>query len=144
MEYTIALIIHVMCAIIFLGFVFTDVVVLTAVKKTMGAQIHEKVMNAIIKRGIKIFPPVVLLLIATGGFMFTKYINSQAGVFNTSLQQLLMVKVFLVVLIILGVIYSLYTKFTNTKPVAFMEHFHTLVLIAGFFIVVIAKYMFVA
>lgn len=144
MEYTIALIIHVLCAIIFLGFVFTDVVVLTAVKKTMGKEMHEKVMNAIIKRGIKIFPPIVLLLIATGGFMFTKYINSQAGMFNTSLQQLLMLKVFLVLLIILGVIYSLYTKFTNTKPVAFMEHFHTYTLIAGFFIVVLAKYMFVA
>ncbi len=144
MEYTVALIIHILCAIIFLGFVFTDVVVLTAVKKTMGKEMHEKVMNAIIKRGIKIFPPIVLLLIATGGFMFTKYINSDLGVFNSTLQQLLMLKVFLVVLIILGVIYSLYTKFTNTKPVAFMEHFHAFVLVSGFFIVVIAKVMFVA
>jgi len=144
MEYTVALIIHVLCAIIFLGFVFTDVVVLTAVKKNMGEEMHEKVMNTIIKRGIKIFPPIVLLLIATGGFMVTKYLNFEAGFFNTTLQQLLVLKLLLVLLIIVGVIYSIYTKLAKRKPVAFMEHFHAFVLIAGFFIVVLAKYMFVA
>jgi hypothetical protein len=76
--------------------------------------------------------------------MFSQYINSNLGVFNTSLQQLLMLKLFLATLIVLGVLYSLYTKVTNKKPVDFMKHFHKFVLVNGFFIVLLAKYMFVA
>lgn len=143
MEYTIALIIHVICAIIFLGFVFTDVVILTVVRKNKGNDFYEQMMESIIKRGIKIFPIIVLTLIASGGYMFTKYINSEAGFFNTTMQQLLMLKVFLVFLIVAGVIYSIYIKITKKEPVPFMKYFHEYVLIAGLFIVILAKIMFI-
>lgn len=143
-EYTIVLIVHLLCAIIFLGYVFADVIVFPIAKKSVGEKVYEEVKKSIAKRAIKIFPVSLLLLVATGGFMFSKYINSDLGVFNTPLQQLLMLKLFLAGLIVLGVLYSLYTKVTNKKPVDFMKHFHKFVLVSGFFIVVLAKYMFVA
>jgi hypothetical protein len=132
-EYTIVLIVHLLCAIIFLGYVFADVIVFPIAKKNVGEKVYEEVKKSIAKRAIKIFP-----------FMLSKYINSHLGVFNTPLQQLLMLKLFLAGLIVLGVLYSLYTKVTNKKPVDFMKHFHKFVLVSGFFIVVLAKYMFVA
>lgn len=143
MAYTVALTVHILCAIIFLGYVFADVIVFPSAKKNVGEKMFEEVKKSIAKRAIKIFPLSLLLLVLSGGFMFSKYINSDSGAFNTPLQQLLMLKLFLAGLIVLGVLYSLYTKLTNTKPVDFMKHFHKFVLILGFFIVLLAKYMFV-
>ena len=144
MEYTLALIIHVLCAIIFLGFVFSDVVVFPILKKKLGEEEHQKIMQIIISRGIKIFPPAVLLLVLSGGFMFSKYINSEAGAFNSSLQIVLMIKVLLVLLIVLAIVYSLICKFTRLEQHPFVhKHGHTLVLVLGFMVVILGKLMFV-
>lgn len=38
-------------------------------------------IEAIVGRGLKIYPPIVLILMGTGGYMFTKYANSNLGFF---------------------------------------------------------------
>ncbi len=144
MEYTLALIIHVLGAIIFLGFVFSDVVVFPILKKKLGEQEHQKIMQIIISRGIKIFPPTVVLLILSGGFMFSKYINNEAGVFNSNLQIVLMIKVALVILIALAIIYSLVCKFTRFEQHQFIHKYgHTIILVLGFLVVILGKVMFI-
>lgn len=144
MEYSIALIIHILCAIIFLGFVFCDVVIFPILKEKLGEKEHQKIMQIIISRGIKIFPLAVLLLVLSGGFMFTSYINSELGAFNSNLQIILLIKVFSVLLIVFIVIYSLLCRFTNLKQHPYIhKHGHTIVLILGFFIVILGKLMFV-
>lgn len=143
MEYTLILSIHLICAIIFIGFIFADVIVFPAVKNKHGVEFHTNMIEAIVGRGLKIYPPIVLILMGTGGYMFSKYINSTLGYFNTSMQVLLWIKLFFVVLIVLGVIYTMYCKLTKTEPVGFMNYFHTYALILSFLIVIIAKFMFV-
>jgi uncharacterized protein len=143
MEYTLVLIIHLLCAIIFIGFIFADIFIFPAVKNKFGVETYNNMMSAIISRGIKIYPVIVLILISSGGYMFTKYINSEAGFFNTPFQILLLIKVFLVLLIIFGVIYTMYCKLTKKEPIPFMNHFHLFALILSIFIVIIAKFMFV-
>ena len=143
MGYSIALIIHLLCAIIFIGFVFADVVVLPAMKKVLNEQEHQNVMAAISNRARKIFPISVLILILSGGFMFSKYINSDAGVFSSPLQVLLMIKFVLAILIVCGIIYSLSRKLVKKQPHPIMKHFHKFVLVTGITIVVLAKLMFV-
>ncbi|PLY08061.1 MAG: hypothetical protein C0625_03705 [Arcobacter sp.] len=143
MEYTLVLIIHLLSAIIFIGFIFADVIVFPAVKNKLGEEFHTKMIEAIVGRGLKIYPPIVLILIGTGGYMFTKYINSEVGALNSSLQVALLIKVFFVLLIVLGVIYTMYCKFTKKEPIAFMNYFHTYALILGIAIVILAKLMFV-
>ncbi len=143
MEYTLILSIHLICAIIFIGFIFADVIVFPAVKNKHGKEFHTNMIEAIVGRGLKIYPPIVLILMGTGGYMFSKYINSTLGYFNTSMQVLLWIKLFFVVLIVLGVIYTMYCKLTKTEPVGFMNYFHTYALILSFLIVIIAKFMFV-
>ncbi len=143
MEYTLILIVHLLSAIIFIGFIFADVVVFPAVKNKLGEEFHTNMIEAIVGRGLKIYPPIVLLLMGTGGYMFTKYANSELGYFSSSMQILLMIKVFFVLLIVLGVIYTMYCKLTKKEPIGFMNYFHTYALVLGIAIVVLAKFMFV-
>ena len=142
MEYSLALIIHLLCAIIFIGFIFADVIVFPVVKKNLGQKFYDDMIEAIVGRGLKIYPPVVILLVLSGGYMLTSYVNSTLGYFNTNLQILLLLKVFCVLLIVLGVIYTIFCKLTKRQPVAFMEYFHTYALVLGIIIVILAKLMF--
>ncbi|MCP4970156.1 MAG: hypothetical protein GY932_06130 [Arcobacter sp.] len=141
--YTIALIIHLFCAIIFIGFVFADVIVLTAINKVVDHDTLLKLKNAISNRARKIFPLSVLILILSGGFMLSKYINSNDGFLNNSLQQLLMIKVLIAFIIVFGIIYSLTCKILKKQPHSIMIHFHKIVLVLGIIIVILAKLMFV-
>lgn len=143
MSYTIVLIIHLLGAIIFLGFVFADVIVLPAMKKVLNDEEHQNVMNSISNRARKIFPITVLILILSGGFMLSKYINSDAGIFNSPLQILLVIKFLLASIIASGIVYSLSCKFLKKAPNPIMKHFHKFVLVVGIVIVVLAKVMFV-
>jgi hypothetical protein len=143
MTYTIFLIIHLLCAIIFIGFVFADVVVLPAMKKVLNDEEHQNVMNSISNRARKIFPITVLILILSGGYMFSKYINSELGIFNSSLQILLLIKFILAFIIASGIVYSLSCKFLKKTPNPIMKHFHKFVLVVGIAIVVLAKVMFI-
>ena len=143
MSYTIVLIIHLFCAVIFIGFVFADVIVLPAMKKVLNEEEHQKVMNAISNRARAIFPASVLVLILSGGFMLSKYINSDLGAFNTSLQQLLILKVIIALVIVAGILYSLSRKLLKKQPHPIMKHFHKFVLVCGIIIIILAKLMFV-
>lgn len=142
-SYTLVLIVHLFCAIIFVGFVFADVVVFPAWSKKYSQEEVKEIKQTIIKRGVKIYPPAVLLLMLTGGYMFSKYVNSNAGYFETSLQQFLWLKLFCVVLIVLGVIYALINKARGIEETGFMKHFHTIALVLSIAVVILAKVMFV-
>ena len=143
MSYTLVVILHLFSAIIFLGFVFADVIVLPAMKKVLTDKEHQNVMTVISNRARKIFPLTVLILILTGGYMFSKYINSELGIFNSSLQILLLIKFILAMIIASGIVYSLSCKFLKKTPNPIMKHFHKFVLLVGIIIIILAKVMFV-
>ena len=143
MEYTLVQIIHLFCAIIFIGFVFTDLFVLPVMKKVLNEDEYQKVNVAISSRARMIFPLSLLTLLLSGGYMIAKYINSELGVFNSNLQLLLILKVFLAVLIASGVVYSLVNKIFKKTPHPIMKHFHKFVLFSGIIIIILAKVMFI-
>lgn len=143
--YPYAHLIHLILAIMFLGYVFSDVVMISALKNKFSKDTEQMINKTLGAKSFKIFPISLLVIVLTGGMMMSKYINSSAGVFETSLQQMLMIKITLALIIAAGVLFNLFIKFTGRKKPAFMEmHFHKLVLVLGFFIVVLAKMMFVA
>ena len=142
MSYTIILTLHLFCAIIFIGFVFADIFVLPVMKKVLDQESLEKVNLFIGNRARKIFPISLLILVLSGGFMLSKFVNSTLGAFNTPLQVLLMIKVFLAFFIVCGVIYSLSMKLLKKQPHPIMKNFHKFVLVNGFLIVILAKFMF--
>ena len=137
-------IIHLLLAIMFLGYVFTDLAVISALKNKFDKENQQKINQSLGKRSFKIFPITLLFLVLTGGMMMSKYINSTAGLAETNLQKILLFKIALVTIIVIGVGSNLYIKFTGGTKNSFMQHhFHKLVIILGFFIVVAAKMMFV-
>lgn len=142
--YPYANVVHLVLAIMFLGYVFSDVVLISSLKDKFSPQINKEINQTLGGKSFKIFPLSLLVIVLTGGMMMSKYINSDAGVCETTMQQLLMVKISLALIIVLGVLYNLYTKITGKPKHIFMQnHFHKLVLVLGFFIVVLAKMMFV-
>ena len=143
MEYTLVQIVHLLCAIIFIGFVFADLFVLPAMKKVLNEDEQQKVIGAISSRARMIFPLSLLTLLLSGGYMFAKYINSELGVFNSNLQLLLILKALLALVIASGVVYSLANKVFKKTPHPIMKHFHKFVLILGILIVILAKVMFI-
>ncbi|SFZ98526.1 hypothetical protein MNB_SV-5-1509 [hydrothermal vent metagenome] len=142
--YPYAHILHLILAIIFLGYVFTDLAVISALKGKFNKEDQQKIKQSLGKRSFKIFPLSLLLLILTGGMLMSRYINSYAGFAETNLQKILLFKIALVVIIAIGVGYNLYTKFTGGTKNHFMQHhFHKLVIVLGLFIVIAAKMMFI-
>lgn len=141
--YPYANLVHLILAIIFLGYVFTDLAVISTLKGKFDKDNQQRINQTLGQRSFKIFPLTLLILILTGGMMMSKYINSEAGFFETDLQKLLVFKIVLVIIIALGVSFNLYTKFTNGKKNNFMQHyFHKIVIVLGLGIVVSAKWMF--
>ena len=141
--YPYAHIIHLILAIMFLGYVFTDLAVISALKGKFDKENQQKVNQSLGKRSFKIFPVTLLFLVLTGGMMMSKYINSTAGFAETSLQKILLFKIALVTIIVIGVGSNLYVKFTGGTKSNFMQnHFHKLVIVLGLFIVIAAKAMF--
>ena len=63
-------IVHLICAIIFLGYIFFDVVIFSRLKSALGAD-FERVKKAIGSRAIKIMPVCLFTLIITGGMTYT-------------------------------------------------------------------------
>jgi hypothetical protein len=141
--YPYAHIIHLILAIMFLGYVFTDLAVISALKGKFNKENQQKINQSLGKRSFKIFPVSLLFLVLTGGIMMSKYINSTAGFAESSLQKILLFKIALVTIIVIGVGSNLYVKFTGGTKSNFMQnHFHKLVIILGIFIVIAAKAMF--
>lgn len=143
--YPYAHIIHLILAIMFLGYVFTDFIMISALKNRFGKDTDEKINQILGAKSFKIFPISLLFIVLTGGVMMSKYINTNAGFFETDLQKMLVIKITLALIIVLGVLFNIFTKITKRKKSLFMqEHFHKVVLFLGFFIIILAKMMFSA
>lgn len=137
------LVIHTLCAIIFLGFLFCDIVLLSPVRKVLGDEFADKMWSIIMPRGRKIMPLCVLLLVISGGAMMTRWVGPNLGWFGTNLQTLLTIKIILTLCIVAMVVLSLTYHFflpNKTNPIGSI--IHPLALTLGFFIVILAKLAF--
>ena len=132
---------HIVCAIIFLGFIFTDVVLLSPIRRLLGDEVADKVFAIISRRGVKIMPLCLVLLFLSGGAMISRYVGSTQGFFETPMQVMLVVKMLLAFAIMGMVIISLGCKFLGVRnPLG--RVIHPIALCLGFIIVVLAKMAF--
>lgn len=135
--YPFLLSIHLICAVIFVGFLFTDVALLSILKRELG----EKALETMMRRGRKIMPICVLLLLITGGAMMSKYLTLDSF-FDNNLQKLLLIKIILALCIVALVINALTHKIILKKPNPLGAYTHKIALIFGFFIIILAKFAF--
>lgn len=130
-----------MCAIIFLGYIFCDVVFLNLVRKRLGDEIADKVSSIISTRS-KFMPLCFLILLLSGGAMLSQYVNSEVGFFNTQLQQFLVIKTILALAIAVMIIVSLTYFYGLKKPSPLRKIIHPIALGFGVCIVLLAKLAF--
>jgi hypothetical protein len=143
-SYSFAQIIHLICAIIFLGYIFVDVVILPKLKTKYSDNQYNQLKSNIGEFASKIMPKALLVIILTGGYMLSRYINSDIGYFSTSLQQLLSLKALLGLSIGGLVLFSITYRKTKGKPHPFLKKYiHKISLFLGAIIVVLAKVMFI-
>lgn len=135
--YPFFLTIHLLCAVIFVGFLFTDVVLLGILKRQLG----ENALEIMMRRGRKIMPLCVLLLVLTGGAMMTRYLSFESF-FDSNLQKLLVIKIALALTIVCLVLNALTHKIVLQKPNPLGAYTHKIALTLGFFIIILAKFAF--
>ena len=140
--YPYAQLIHLICAIIFVGFLFFDVIIFSRAKAKLPAEIAQKAQQAISSVAIKIMPLCVLLLVLTGGMMMSSWVGSKAGgYFESNLQIVFMIKVILALLIFAAVATNLTCKFILKRPGP-LGNIHPFAFAAAAIIVIFAKVMF--
>ena len=136
-------IIHLFCAIIFVGYLFFDVIILRAASKKMPPELAQKAKQAIGSVAVKIMPICVLLLVLTGGMMMSSLVGSKAGgYFETNLQITFMIKFCLAMVIVAAVIINLSCKFIFKRPSP-LGNIHPIALTLAVAIVLLAKVMFI-
>lgn len=139
--YPFALIIHIFCAIIFVGYLFFDVVIFSRAKKNLNQELAKQIQESISKKAIKIMPICLLLLLLTGGMMMSRWVGSELGYFDTNLQKIFMLKVAFASLIFIFVLINLSYKFILKKQSP-LGNIHPIALILAILIVFCAKLMF--
>ena len=139
--YPVILIIHLFCAIVFVGYLFCDVVFLSPIRKILGEEFADK-MFSIIGRRSKWIPLCFMILFVTGLIMLSQYVGKEMGYFTTTLQQLLIIKSFLAFGIALMIIISLVFYYGLKKPSPLRRVIHPIALVLGVLIVVLAKLAF--
>ena len=92
--YPYAQIVHLFCAIIFIGYLFFDVVVMRFVAKSIDRDIFSRMANAIESKITRFMPLVVLVLFLSGGMMASSYIGLEAGFCTTTFQKVFMLRLY--------------------------------------------------
>ncbi|EAI3169316.1 hypothetical protein E3F25_07760 [Campylobacter jejuni] len=127
--YPYTLTIHLLCAILFIGYLFVDVFVLGVVKKK-NPNFDKSLFSA---TRVKIMPFVVLLLFLSGGAL--------AGFHFKPLNLLFAVKIILAFGILSLVVFSLFCHFILKKKNPLGVFIHPFVFVLCIAIVILAKLM---
>lgn len=127
--YPYILILHLFCAIFFIGYLFVDIFILGIIKKK-NQNFDKNLFNS---GGVKIMPFIVLLLFLSGGAMASFHLNP--------LNLLFLIKMILAFGILFLVIFSLFFHFILKKKNPLANFIHPFVFILCILIVILAKLM---
>ncbi|GAD18643.1 hypothetical protein [Helicobacter fennelliae] len=141
--YPYILTLHLFCAIFFVGFLFSDVVIISAVLRRLKPEMANEVRKILGSLETKIMPPCFLLLILSGGMLLSNYVGGDHGWWQSTFQKLLLLKVGVAGCIFLLVTFSLSMFFVFKKPNPLGKYTHPLVFTLACIIVVLAKFMYV-
>lgn len=129
--YPCAQLICLICAIVFVGFLFFGAIIFSRAKKKPSAKIAQKAQQAASSVAIKIMSLCVSPLALTGGMMTGGRVGSKAGgYFGSNLQIAFMIKVFAAFIALSAVVANLTCKFCSSPPGNFHRSFASAALIA--------------
>jgi hypothetical protein len=142
MLYPMVVTVHLMCAILFIGVVFFEVILLEGIRKRLGDELMMTVEVSLIARARKVMPWVVATLFASG--IWLGYVNfSSSGLsWDNSFSVLLTAKIVLALSVLVHFVTAIRASLTGCMSSRRFQITHISVAIHMFFIVILAKAMF--
>lgn len=127
--YPYILIVHLLCAIFFIGYLFVDVFILSAIKKK-NPDFDKELFSSV---GVKIMPFIALLLFLSGGMMISFHLNP--------LNLIFLIKLVLAFSIFSLIVCSLFFHFILKRKNPLTQFIHPFVFVLCILIVILAKLM---
>lgn len=142
MSHFVLVTLHLFAAIMFVGTVFFEVLILEGIRNPVGAEVMRSVEKAIGQRARRIMPFVILVLYGAGFSMAWEYRNALAHPFSSSFGTLFTLKIVLALSVLAHFITAM-TLITRGKMRAHHSHFiHHSIFFHMLLIVFLAKAMF--
>lgn len=142
MLYPYAVIIHLLCAIGFIGVVFFEVFILEGMRPHLGHATMEAVEAGLVRRARQIMPFVVGLLFLSGFYLGYDQFSASGLSWNNSFSVLLSIKVALALSVLVHFITAMRAAATGCMSSDRFRRTHISVFIHMVLIVILAKSMF--
>lgn len=142
MPYPLLHILHLLSAILFIGVVFFEIVLLEGIRRHLGEALMEAVETGLINRARRVMPWVVGLLFLTGGAMFWHHATAAGLSWTDSFTVLLTLKVLLALSVLVHFVTALRAQATGCMSSTRFRNTHLSVGAHMLAIVVLAKAMF--
>ena len=142
MFYPIALTTHLLCAIMFIGVVFFEIVMIEGIRKRIGDELMERFENALVGRARKVMPYVVGLLFLSGAYLLHSHFGALQLDWKNSFTVLLSIKIALAISVLIHFVTALRAQATGCMSSRRFQITHLSVGIHMLFIVILAKAMF--
>ncbi len=140
--YGLFIIVHLLCAITFVGAVFFEVLVIEPLEKVLPPGTGEKIAEAIPRHVRKFMPIVVALLFLSGGAMFWVHYSARPDFFHTRFGGMLSIKMALAFAVLGVFVAAIRASFKGTMDLCRFRYTHRIVAVLMLGIVVLAKAMF--
>lgn len=141
--YSLAHIVHLFCAVIFVGGVFFEALILSALHgKAVSREARREAERALSRRAVKVMPFVVAGVFVSGLVMIQRYAPLLAHPSASPFALQLTVKLLLAGSILLHFLLAVGKMRRGTLSAAWSKYIHTAVLLQMIAIVLLAKTMF--
>jgi hypothetical protein len=142
MSHFVLVTLHLFAAIMFVGTVFFEVLILEGIRKPVGREIMRTVELAIARRARRLMPFVILVLYAAGLAMAWQYRSDLAHPFTSSFAILLWIKIVLALSVLAHFITAMTLSGTGRLKSRHFQIIHLSVFCHVVLIVFLAKAMF--
>lgn len=140
--YFYALVVHLLCAVTFIGVVFFEVFILEGIRGHIGEKTMLDVEEGLVRRARRIMPFVVALLFISGGYLGTTQFMAMGLDFSNSIIVLLSIKIVLAVSVLIHFINAMLTALNGCMTSERLKWTHLSVFVHMVLIVILAKAMF--
>lgn len=133
---------HLLGAIMFVGTVFFEVLILERIRSTSSERFMHAVESAVMRHAPKVVPWALLMIYGSGiGMLYVRYWSVLAAM-DSHFAVLLLVKIVLAVFAFLHFAAAMYKRFAGKPDSVFFRRLHHSLFIHVLLIVLIAKWMF--
>lgn len=142
-HYPILLTLHLFAAIIFVGTVFFEVLILEGIRKYVSPRMMHAIENAISKRAVRVIPWAVLTLYSAGiGMVALRYWPILQNPFASSFGTMLLIKIILAGSVFGHFCTAMFLRATGRMKSHYFKWIHLSVFTHMLGIVILAKAMF--